>query len=535
MPTLPTAVQPTTSAFARNAAASRAALKTLGERLAWAHAGGPPRAHARAAQRGKLSVRARIEALLDPNTPFLELSALAAWGMHDGNVPGGGVVTGVGRISGRECMVVANDSSVKGGTYFPQGLKKHLRAQQIALENRLPCIYLVDSGGIFLPLQAEVFADQEHFGRIFYNQANMSAQGIAQIAVVLGMCTAGGAYVPAMADENIIVRGTGTIFLAGPALVQAATGEQVSAEALGGAQMHCRTSGVADHLAEDEPHALALCRTLVANLAEHKRVTLPTHPSAEPLYAAEELLGLVPEDPRQPMDVREVIARLVDNSCLDEFKPLYGPTLVCGFARWYGYPVGVVANNGVLFGACAQKGAHFVSLCEKRGIPLVFLQNITGFMVGEAYERGGIAKDGAKMVQAIACARVPKITVIIGASHGAGNYAMCGRGYMPRFLYTWPTARISVMGPEQAAQVLVQVEADKLAREGKILDQAQRDALMAPVLARYRAEAEPYYGSARLWDDGIIDPRQTRQVVGLSLSACLNAPIEAGAAPIFRM
>jgi 3-methylcrotonyl-CoA carboxylase beta subunit len=529
------AIDTDSDVFGRNQAVMRAAVQTLNDRLTEVGRGGGDHAQAMAKARGKQAPRARIAELIDPNTPFLELSALAGYGLYDGEVPSAGVVTGIGRVAGRECMIVANDSTVKGGTYYPEGLKKHLRAQQVALENRLPCIYLVDSGGIFLPLQSEVYADKEHFGRIFYNQANMSAAGIAQIAVVLGMCTAGGAYVPAMADENIIVRQTGTIFLAGPPLVKAATGETVSAEALGGGEMHARQSGVVDHLAEDEADALAICRRLVGRLNTVKDVSLDIAAPTAPLYPAEELYGLVPQDPRQPLDIHAVIARLVDASQFDAFKPLFGPTLVCGFARWHGYPVGIVANNGVLFGQSAQKGAHFVSLCDKRKIPLIFLQNITGFMVGQAYETAGIAKDGAKMVQAVACAKVPKLTVMLGASHGAGNYAMCGRGYGPRFVYTWPNARISVMGPEQAAEVLVQLKADKLARAGHSLAPAEREALMAPILARYRQEADAYFGSARLWDDGIIDPAKTREVIALSLSACLNAPIESGPAPVFRM
>lgn len=522
-------IDTSSSAFAANTAHHQALAHTFNQRLRKAHQGGSAASHATLQARGKNTPRQRIDMLLDPGSPFLELSALAAFDMYDNKVPSAGVITGIGRIHGRECMLVANDSTVKGGTYFPESIKKHLRAQTIALQNRLPCIYLVDSGGIFLPMQASVFADHDHFGRIFYNQAQMSAQNIPQIAVVLGMCTAGGAYVPAMADENIIVKKTGTIFLAGPALVQAATGEKVSAEDLGGAQMHCQTSGVADHLADNEAHAMEICRQLVSRFNTVKQTTLDIQPVEPPHYPSSDIFGIVPTDNKQPYDVRQLIARLVDGSAFDEFKRFYGPTLVCGFARWHGYPVGIVANQGVLFGESAQKGAHFVSMCDKRKIPLIFLQNITGFMVGQRYEAGGIAKDGAKMVQAVAMANVPKITVMIGASHGAGNYAMCGRGYNPRFVYTWPNAKISVMGPEQAASVLSQIQ-----QAG-----TQTPASAAPpdtaILARYQQEADPYYGSARLWDDGILDPRQTRDVVGLSLSACLNAPIESGIPPIFRM
>lgn len=521
--------------FSANVKHHRALLEQLQSRLREVARGGPPKAVEMQRSRGKMLPRERIEQLLDPKSPFLELSALAGFGHYDNEVPSAGIITGIGRISGRECLIVANDSTVKGGTYFPQTIKKHIRAQEIALENRLPAIYLVDSGGVFLPEQAQVFPDKEHFGRIFYNQAMMSAAGIAQISVVLGMCTAGGAYVPAMSDENIIVRGTGTIYLAGPPLVKAATGEEVTAEDLGGGLMHSTVSGVTDHLAETEEEALRICRTIVECLGTVKRVRLDIATPDEPLYDPNEILGIVPRDNRHPYDVHEVIARLVDGSRFHEFKPTYGATLVTGFARWMGYPVGIVANNGVIFGESAQKGAHFVQLCSQRQIPLIFLQNITGFMVGKRYEQGGIAKDGAKMVQAVATARVPKITVIIGASHGAGNYAMCGRGYLPRFLFTWPNSRVSVMGAEQAASVLVQVKKDTLARDGKTLSAADEQAIAQPVLEKYDREGDPYFGTAQLWDDGIISPLQTREVVGLALSACLNAGVEPTAAPVFRM
>ena len=528
-------IDPASTEFQSNAVHHRKLAQELRERLAAVRRGGPEAAVATQRKRGKLLPRERIDRLIDPGSPFLELSPLAAWGLHDGEVPSAGMVSGIGRISGRECVIVANDSTVKGGTYFPETIRKHLRAQEIGLENRLPCLYLVDSGGVFLPLQAEVFPDKEHFGRIFHNQARMSALGIAQISAVLGMCTAGGAYVPAMSDENVIVRGAGTIYLAGPPLVKAATGEDVTPEELGGAEMHTRVSGVCDHLAENEDHALRICRTLVAglNTAGPAGGDLPA--AEDPLYGAEELYGILPSDNRHPYDSREVIARLVDGSRFQEFKAGYGTTLVCGRARWWGHLVGIVANNGVLFGESALKGAHFVELCSKRRIPLVFLQNITGFMVGKRYEQGGIARDGAKMVQAVATAAVPKITVIIGASHGAGNYAMCGRGYGPRFLFTWPNARISVMGAEQAASVLVQVKKEQLARENRTLGADEERSISGPVLEKYEREGDPYYGSARLWDDGVIDPAQTRSVVALALSAALNAPVSDSTAPVFRM
>ncbi|HUD71457.1 MAG TPA: carboxyl transferase domain-containing protein [Dongiaceae bacterium] len=535
MATLTSKVDTRSEAFKKNAAHHRRLADELRDRLEAVRQGGSAQAVATQKKRGKLPARERVAKLLDPDTPFLELSALAAHGLHGGEAPAAGIITGVGRISGRECLIVANDPTVKGGTYFPETIKKHVRAQEVALDNQLPCVYLVDSGGVFLPLQAEVFPDAGHFGRIFYNQARMSAAGIPQVAVVLGMCTAGGAYVPAMSDENIIVKGAGTIYLAGPPLVKAATGEEVSAEDLGGGEMHSRVSGVTDHLAADEAEALARAREVVAHLNTVKRVDLDVAPPEEPLHPPEEIAGVLPVDNKHPYDVREVIARLVDGSRLHEFKANYGPTLVTGFARLWGYPIGIVANNGVLFSESALKGAHFVELCQKRGVPLLFLQNITGFMVGKRYEQGGIAKDGAKMVQAVATATVPRLTVIIGASHGAGNYAMCGRAYAPRFLFTWPNARISVMGKEQAASVLVQVKREQMERDGKTLKPAEAEAIARPVLEKYEIEGDPYYGSARLWDDGIIDPADTRRVLALALSAALNAPITSGPAPVFRM
>ncbi|MGE0225863.1 MAG: carboxyl transferase domain-containing protein, partial [Acetobacteraceae bacterium] len=462
--------------------------------------------------------------------PFLELSQLAAYGLYGGDVPSAGIVTGIGRVSGRECVIVANDATVKGGTYFPVTVKKHLRAQEIARRNRLPCVYLVDSGGAFLPMQDEIFPDREHFGRIFFNQANMSAEGIPQIAVVMGSCTAGGAYVPAMSDESIIVRKQGTIFLGGPPLVQAATGEIVSAEDLGGADVHARTSGVVDHYAQNDHHALAICRRIVAGLNTTKQVSLALRPPAPPKYDPEELYGVVPADIRAPYDAREVIARLVDGSEFDEFKKLYGTTLVCGFAHLHGYPVGILANNGILFSESSLKGAHFIELCSQRGIPLLFLQNITGFMVGRKYESGGIAKDGAKLVTAVSTTSVPKLTLIIGGSYGAGNYGMCGRAYDPRFLFMWPNARISVMGGEQAAGVLATVQrgSDKWSPD-------EAEAFKAPIRAQYETQGHPYYATARLWDDGVIDPADTRRVLGLSLSAALNAPIAPTRFGVFRM
>ncbi|MBI5786645.1 MAG: methylcrotonoyl-CoA carboxylase [Rhodocyclales bacterium] len=521
--------------FRANAAAMRALIDDLREKSAKVSRGGTPEARDKHLARGKLLARDRIDALLDPGAPFLELSALAAWDMYGGDISSAGVVTGIGRVAGVECVIVANDATVKGGTYYPMTVKKHLRAQEIAQENRLPCVYLVDSGGAFLPMQDEVFPDRDHFGRIFFNQANMSALGIPQVAVVMGSCTAGGAYVPAMSDETVIVRNQGTIFLGGPPLVKAATGEVVSAEDLGGGDVHTRISGVADHLAENDHHALSIARRIVGNLNRPKPVALDVATPEEPLYDAEELYGIIPADTRKPYDVREVIARLVDGSRFDEFKARYGSTLVTGFARLYGYPVGIVANNGILFSESAQKGAHFVELCAQRGIPLVFLQNITGFMVGRKYENGGIARDGAKMVTAVATAAVPKFTVLIGGSFGAGNYGMCGRAYSPRLLWTWPNARISVMGGEQAASVLATVKRDGIEAAGKAWSAEDEEAFKAPIRAQYETQGHPYYATARLWDDGVLDPAQTRRALGLGISAALNAPIAPTRFGIFRM
>ena len=521
--------------FAANAARMRGLvddLHTLSVRIA---RGGSDAARDKHLARGKLLPRDRIAGLIDPGSPFLELSALAAHQVYDDDVPAAGIITGIGRISGTECVVVCNDATVKGGTYYPLTVKKHLRAQEIAQQNNLPCVYLVDSGGANLPNQDEVFPDKDDFGRIFFNQAQMSAHGIPQIAVVMGSCTAGGAYVPAMSDESIIVRNQGTIFLGGPPLVKAATGEEVSAEDLGGGDVHARISGVADHLAANDADALMIARRIVGNLNRTKSISLKVREAAEPLYPAEELYGVIPADTRTPYDVREIIARLVDGSEFDEFKKLFGETLVCGFAHLYGYPVGIVANNGVLFSDSALKGAHFIELCAQRGIPLVFLQNITGFMVGRKYENEGIARHGAKMVTAVACANVPKFTVIIGGSYGAGNYGMCGRAYDPRFLWMWPNARISVMGGEQAASVLAQVRRDGLEAAGKSWPVEEEEAFKMPIREKYEREGHPYYASARLWDDGIIDPADTRMVLGLGISAALNAPIETTQFGIFRM
>ena len=526
MPAIASALDPRSEAFRANAAAMTALVADLREKSAAIALGGDEASRRRHESRGKLSARERIRVLVDPGAPFLELSAFAAHGMYDGAVPAAGIVTGIGRISGRECVVIANDATVKGGTYFPMTVKKHLRAQEIARDNRLPCLYLVDSGGAFLPAQDEVFPDREHFGRIFYNQATLSALGIPQIALVMGSCTAGGAYVPAMSDESIIVKGEGTIFLGGPPLVKAATGEVVSAEDLGGADVHTRLSGVADHYALDDHHALGIARRIVANLNTRKEVPLALEAPREPRYPAEEIYGVIPTDVRRPYEVREIIARIVDESELDEFKQLYGPTLVCGFARIWGYPVGILANNGILFSESALKAAHFIELCAQRGIPLVFLQNITGFMVGRKYENAGIAKDGAKMVTAVATANVPKFTVIIGGSFGAGNYGMCGRAYGPRFLWMWPNARISVMGGEQAASVLATVRRDGMEARGATWSADEEAAFKDPIRAQYETQGHPYYASARLWDDGIIDPADTRLVLALGLSAALNAPIE---------
>lgn len=521
--------------YAANAATMLENVQDLRALLGRVHEGGGAAAQAKHTARGKLLVRERINRLLDAGSPFLEVSALAAHDVYGEDVAAAGVVAGIGRVEGVECMIVGNDATVKGGSYYPLTVKKHLRAQTIAQQNRLPCIYLVDSGGANLPRQDEVFPDREHFGRIFFNQANMSAQGIPQIAVVMGSCTAGGAYVPAMSDETIMVRNQATIFLAGPPLVKAATGEVVSAEDLGGADVHCKTSGVADHYAEDDEHALAIARRCIANLNWTKQGKLNTLAPRAPLYAANELYGVIPVDSKQPFDVREIIARLVDGSEFDEFKALFGTTLVCGFAHLHGYPVAILANNGILFAEAAQKGAHFIELACQRGIPLVFLQNITGFMVGQKYEAGGIAKHGAKLVTAVACAQVPKFTVIIGGSFGAGNYGMCGRAYDPRFLWMWPNARIGVMGGEQAAGVLAQVKREQAERAGNALSAEDEAKIKAPILQQYERQGHPYYSSARLWDDGVIDPAQTRDVLGLALSASLNAPIEATRFGVFRM
>ncbi len=521
--------------FRANAEAYAVLLDDLRTRLEQARAGGPPEARERHVSRGKLLVRERIDRLIDPATPFLEIGALAAHEVYDEPVPSAGIVTGIGRVAGREVMIIANDATVKGGTYYPLTVKKHLRAQEIAEQNRLPCIYLVDSGGAFLPLQADVFPDRDHFGRIFYNQARMSAKGITQIAAVMGSCTAGGAYVPAMSDEVVIVRGAGTIFLGGPPLVKAATGEEVSAEELGGAVVHTHTSGVADYLAENDLHALAIVRSIVANLGPRRPAPWEWREPEDPLYDPRELYGIIPRDPRASYDVREVIARIVDGSRMHEFKPTYGETLVCGFAHIAGAPVGIIANNGVLFSESALKGTHFIELCCARGIPLVFLQNITGFMVGKEYEQRGIAKDGAKMVMAVANARVPKFTVVIGGSFGAGNYAMCGRAYEPRQLWMWPNARISVMGGQQAASVLLTVRLDALRARGIDMSTAEREAFVAPILATYEREGNPYYATARLWDDGVIDPADTRTVLALGLAAAANAPLETTQFGVFRM
>ncbi len=497
--------------------------------------GGGEEARARHLARGKMLPRERISALIDPLSPFLEIGQFAAHDMYDGRIACAGVIAGIGRIAGRECMVVANDATVKGGAYFPMTVKKHLRAQEIAAQNRLPCIYLVDSGGANLPTQDDVFPDRDHFGRIFYNQAMLSAQGVAQIAVVMGSCTAGGAYVPAMCDETIIVRGQGTIFLAGPPLVAAATGEVVTAEELGGADVHCRRSGVADHLAENDAHALGLTRELVANIERRRPPSIAARKPASPRYDVDELLGLVPADSHKPFDIREVIARIVDESAFDEFKPLYGATLVTGFAHIWGYPVGIFANNGILFSESAHKGAHFMQICAKRRLPAIFFQNTTGFMVGAKYEAAGIAKDGAKMVTAVATAAVPKFTVIIGGSFGAGNYAMCGRAYSPRFLWMWPNARISVMGGEQAASVLSRVRRDALKARGESWTHDDEEAFKAPIREQYERQGNPLYSSARLWDDGVINPIDTRRVLGLCLSASVNAPIDETRFGLFRM
>ncbi|MBL8550147.1 MAG: methylcrotonoyl-CoA carboxylase [Hyphomonadaceae bacterium] len=534
MSVLASQIDPQSPAFAKNAARMAALVEELRARTAEAALGGSEEARKRHASRGKLLPRDRVEQLLDPGAPFLEIGALAANGMYEGDVHAASLICGIARVEGRPVMIVCNDATVKGGTYYPLTVKKHLRAQEIARENRLPCLYLVDSGGANLPHQAEVFPDREHFGRIFYNQAQMSAAGIPQIAVVMGSCTAGGAYVPAMSDETIIVRKQGTIFLGGPPLVKAATGEVISAEELGGADVHARRSGVADHYAQDDAHALYLCRRIVSHLGQPPSGRHETAPRP-PMYDADEIYGVVPEDVRTPYDARELIARVVDGSELDEFKKLYGETLVTGFARIHGLECGILANNGVLFSESAMKGAHFIELCAQRKIPLIFLQNITGFMVGSAYEAGGIAKDGAKMVTAVSTARVPKITLVVGGSYGAGNYGMCGRAYGPRFLWMWPNARISVMGGEQAASVLATVRRDNIELKGGKWSATEEDEFKRPIREKYEAEGSPYYSTARLWDDGIIDPKDTRRVLALSLATALNAPIEETKWGVFRM
>jgi 3-methylcrotonyl-CoA carboxylase beta subunit len=535
MPILKTAVDERSPAFIRNEAHNRGLVQALREHAATAALGGPESARKRHQGRDKLLPRERVERLLDPGSPFLEVAPLAAFDLYGGEAPGAGLITGVGRVSGREVMIVANDATVKGGAYFPMTVKKHLRAQEIAEQNRLACVYLVDSGGANLPHQAEVFPDRDHFGRIFFNQARMSAQGIAQIACVMGSCTAGGAYVPAMSDESVIVRGQGTIFLGGPPLVKAATGEVISAEDLGGADTHGRRSGVVDHVASNDEHALQIVRSIVGRLNTTKRLELDLAEPAPPAFDPEGLYGVIPPDVREPYEVREVIARVVDGSLFDEFKPLYGSTLVTGFAHIWGFPVAVLANNGVLFSESALKAAHFIELACARRIPLVFLQNISGFMVGGKYEAGGIAKDGAKMVTAVACADVPKFTVLIGGSFGAGNYGMCGRAFGPRFLFTWPNSRISVMGGEQAASVLATIRRDGQEAKGESWPEGEEEAFKAPIRQRYEAEGDPYHATARLWDDGIIDPAQTRDVLGLAISAALNAPIPATRFGVFRM
>jgi acetyl-CoA carboxylase carboxyltransferase component len=535
MDRLPTHVDTGSADFRRNQERMASLAAELRARTAQVRLGGGEKYLQRHREQGKMPARERIAHLLDPSSPFLELSALAAWDLYDGDAPSAGIITGVGRVSGREVLIVANDATVKGGTYYPITVRKHVRAQEIALQNRLPCVYLVDSGGAFLPLQAEVFPDRDHFGRIFFNQARMSAERIPQIAVVMGSCTAGGAYVPAMSDETVIVRGTGTIFLGGPPLVKAATGEDVTAEDLGGADVHTRISGVADYFADDDAHALQIARTIVETLNTVKRLPADVAAAEEPAYDPAEIYGIVNVDTRKPYEVREVIARIVDGSRFDEFKERYATTLVTGFARLHGFLVGIVANNGVLFSESALKATHFIEMCNLRGIPLVFLQNITGFMVGRQYERGGIAKDGAKMVHAVANSVVPKFTVVVGGSFGAGNYGMCGRAYEPRLLWMWPNARISVMGGEQAAGVLATVKRDQLSREGKTLSAAEEAAIRDPILEKYEREGSPYYSTARLWDDGILDPAETRQALALGLSAAFNAPVPEAKFGVFRM
>jgi len=535
MPIIESKLNPRSDDFRTNAAALEALVADLRAKVELLAQGGGEAARDKHTSRGKLLPRERIAQLLDPGTPFLEFSQLAAYGMYNDDAPGAGVITGIGRIAGQECVIVCNDATVKGGTYYPVTVKKHVRAQEIASENRLPCVYLVDSGGANLPNQDDVFPDRDHFGRIFYNQANLSAAGIPQIAVVMGSCTAGGAYVPAMSDESIIVKNQGTIFLGGPPLVKAATGEVVSAEDLGGGDVHTRLSGVVDHLAQNDAHALAIARSIVGNLNRVKPVPLVLQEPTPPRHDVKSIYGVIPVDTRKPFDIREVIARIVDDSAFDEFKARYGTTLVCGFAHIWGHPVGIVANNGILFSESALKGTHFIELCCQRKIPLVFLQNITGFMVGRKYENEGIARNGAKMVTAVATAKVPKFTVIIGGSFGAGNYGMCGRAYSPRFLWMWPNARISVMGGEQAASVLATVKRDGIESRGGAWSAEEEEAFKQPIREQYEHQGHPYYASARLWDDGVIDPAQTRDVLGLGLSAAMNAPIEDTRFGVFRM
>ena len=535
MPVIQSKVSLNKSEYAKNFEAMSLLMEDLAAKVNQVALGGSEKSKQKHLARGKLLTRDRVNSLLDAGSPFMELSQLAAWGMYENNVPSAGIITGIGRISGRECVVVANDATVKGGTYFPLTVKKHLRAQEIALHNNLPCIYLVDSGGGNLPNQDEIFPDREHFGRIFFNMANMSAAGIPQVACVLGSCTAGGAYVPAMADETVIVRKQGTIFLGGPPLVKAATGEEVSAETLGGAELHTRESGVADYLAFNDEEALALTRRIISSTNYKKNVWLKCEAPQDPLYNTEELYGIMPSDFRQPVDVREIIARIVDGSNLDEFKALYGPSLVTGFAHIMGYPVGVIANNGILFAESSLKATHFIELCTQRKIPLVFLQNIMGFMVGQKYESRGIAKDGSKLVRAVACARVPKFTVIIGGSFGAGNYGMCGRAYDPRFLWIWPNSRTSIMGGDQAASVLVQIKRDQAERAGKTFTRKDEEEIKRPIIDQYEKQGTPFYSTARIWDDGIIDPKDTRTVLGLGISAALNSQIEDTNFGVFRM
>jgi 3-methylcrotonyl-CoA carboxylase beta subunit len=535
MTVLHTEIDRGSEGFAQNAATMRTLVADLKAKLQVVSGGGGEVARNRHTARGKMLARQRVDLLLDPGTAFLELSPLAAYGLYGGDVHSASIVTGIGRVAGRECVIVANDATIKGGTYYPLTVKKHLRAQDIARQNRLPCIYMVDSGGAFLPQQEEIFPDERHFGRIFYNQAQMSSLGIPQVAIVMGSCTAGGAYVPAMSDESIIVRNQGTIFLGGPPLVKAATGEVVSAEELGGADVHSRQSGVTDHMAQDDAHAIGIARRIVGNLHAPERHLAGWREPREPLYAPDDIYGVVPVDTRKPYDIREIIARLVDASEFDEFKKLYGQTLVCGFAHLWGFPVGIIANNGILFSESALKGAHFIELCCQRQIPLLFLQNITGFMVGRKYEAGGIARDGAKLVTAVATAGVPKFTVVVGGSYGAGNYGMCGRAYSPRFLWMWPNARISVMGGEQAAMVLSQVRRDNIEAGGRKWSVEEEEEFRAPIRAQYEEQGHPYYATARIWDDGIIDPADTRHVLGLALSAAANAPVEPTRFGIFRM